>query len=131
PQRWRITPELVGDHYPWLLAGRLERAPQERFGRKLVTSLLNQDVQHHAVLVDRTPQPVALAFDLELHVVQVPFVAPTWASPPHLEGLSASEFGTPFADRLITHSHATLGHEFFDVTQAQGEAKSTARPRER
>jgi hypothetical protein len=64
PQRWRITCELVGDHHSRLGTGRCEYTPQEGFGRVLITSLLYQDVEDDAVLVDGTPQPVALAVDL-------------------------------------------------------------------
>jgi hypothetical protein len=40
----------------------------------LIAPLLNQNVEDDTVLVDGPPEPVALAFDLELHLVQMPFV---------------------------------------------------------
>lgn len=36
----------------------------------LVASLLHQDVKNDTVLVDRPPQPMTLALDLELHLIQ-------------------------------------------------------------
>src|SRR5712692_4375874 len=74
PQRRRITCELIGDHHSRLGPGRHQYPPQERFGRVLITPLLHQYVEDDAVLVDGTPQPVALAVDLQLHLVQMPFV---------------------------------------------------------
>jgi hypothetical protein len=40
----------------------------------LIAPLLHQNVEDNAVLVDCTPQPVALALDLQMHLVQMPFV---------------------------------------------------------
>ena len=53
----------------------LQQLPQQAFGRLLVPPALNQHVEHDAVLVDRPPQPVLLAGDLDLDLVQVPLVA--------------------------------------------------------
>jgi hypothetical protein len=104
----------------------VRHASQERFGRNLVTTLLHQEVQHHAVLVDCPPQPVRLALDLELHFVEMSFVTWAWASTTQLEGVRRAEFGTPLPDRLVAHGHAPLGQEFFDVAQA--ERKSEVQP---
>ncbi len=55
-----------------------------------VTPGRDQNVQHGAVLVDRTPQVVGLAVDLDEHLVQVPLIA--WPEPtatqPVREGLT-------------------------------------------
>ena len=44
------------------------RHPRERM---LITPLLHQNVEDDAVLIHRSPQPVTLALDLELHLVQM------------------------------------------------------------
>ena len=36
----------------------------------LMASLLHQDVQHYAVLVDGSPQPVAMAADADRYLIE-------------------------------------------------------------
>src|SRR5439155_20016248 len=67
--------ELVRDHNPRLVAVALDELAQEALGGMLITSRLNQDVQHDAVLVDRPPQPVARTTDTNSYFVEMPFVA--------------------------------------------------------
>ena len=62
-------------------------------------------IQDHAVLIDGTPQPVALALDLELHLVQVPFVTRAWASPAQSGGIARAEPRTPGTNRLVRDGH--------------------------
>src|SRR5689334_22682855 len=65
-----------------LAPGRPRPAP--RRPGMLITPLLYQAVEDNAIFVDGTPQPVTLALDLELHLVEMPFVARscTSATPP-------------------------------------------------
>src|SRR5437868_2290436 len=76
-----VACKLVGDHHPRLAARRLNHSAKERLGGMLIASLLDQDVQKHAMLIDGTPQPMTLASNLELHFVQMPFIARMSASP--------------------------------------------------
>ena len=41
----------------------------------LITPRLDQDVEHDAVLVDGSPQPVAMPTDADRNFVEMPFVA--------------------------------------------------------
>src|SRR6266571_1829288 len=95
---------------------------QEALGSYLIAPLLHLDVEDDAVLVDCPPQPVALAFDLELHLVQMPFV--TRASTPSTQscGVARAELCAPGSDRLVRDGHAPLGQQLLDVAQAQAEA---------
>src|SRR5205807_105638 len=72
--RW-VACQLVRDHNPRLVAVALDELAQEALGGMLITSRLDQDVQHDAVLVDRPPQPVATTTDTNGYFVEMPFVA--------------------------------------------------------
>src|SRR4030095_7980975 len=73
---WHITRQLVGENAPRPAAiRRIEHTMQEALCGVLVTSTLNQDVQHGSILVDGTPQPVPMLVDRESHFVQIPLVA--------------------------------------------------------
>ena len=52
----RVAQQLVSDHHLWFATRRGDHAPQEGLSGVLIASLLHQDVEHDAMLVDRAPQ---------------------------------------------------------------------------
>jgi hypothetical protein len=53
---WRVAGQLVGDHDPRLGAAlTVKHAMQEALSGYLIASVLDQDVQHDAVLINRSP----------------------------------------------------------------------------
>src|ERR1700722_4949269 len=58
-----VGSELVGDHDARRRAGGLEDLRHEPARRAAVSSTLNQNVEHEAVLIYRTPQPIWLSGD--------------------------------------------------------------------
>ena len=82
--------------------------------------------EHVAVLVDRAPQVMDGAVDLDENLVEVPFVAGAGSAPAQLVGVVRPELGTPGADRLVG-DHDTAGqHQLLDV--AQGQRKPVIQP---
>jgi hypothetical protein len=74
--RGRVAGELIGDHHARLGAAlTVKHTMQETLSGYLITPLLDQDIQRDAVLVNGSPQPVALATDLQRNFVQMPLVA--------------------------------------------------------
>jgi hypothetical protein len=53
--RWRMARQLVGDDHSRLCRLPLNQATEKGFCRLLVTSLLEQDVQHHTIRIYRPP----------------------------------------------------------------------------
>ena len=72
--RW-VTRELVGDDDSRLVANTVDDPAQKPFGGMLITPRLDQDVEHDAVLIDGSPQPVATPTDADRDFVEMPFVA--------------------------------------------------------
>ena len=70
-----ILPVLWRDPLP------LQQLAKQPFGGFRITSALNQDVEHDAVLVDGAPQPVRRPGDLDDDLVKVPLVATARRSP--------------------------------------------------
>ena len=80
-----------------------------------IPSILNQDVEHDTMLVDRPPEIVQLAIDPYEHFVQVPDTArPRTASAQSLGELH-TEFPAPPADALVGDAHTALGQDEFDI----------------
>ncbi|PRY84597.1 hypothetical protein CLV74_12215 [Donghicola tyrosinivorans] len=69
----RVGAELVRDQ-PARLAPAPEQLSKEAFGCARVPTRLNQDIQHIAIGVDRPPEPVLLALELDDDFVEMPFV---------------------------------------------------------
>ena len=57
----RVGAELVGDQSPRWAALLPQETLQQAFGRLGVASVLDDLIEHIAVLIDRPPQPVLLA----------------------------------------------------------------------
>jgi hypothetical protein len=121
---WRVACELVRDHHPRLCAAlAVKHSTQEALGSCLIAPLLNQDVQHDSVLIKGSPQPMALAADLQRNLVHMPFVAGAYPSAAQHGREGGAELGAPLSDRLVADDEAALGEQVLHVTEAEVEAK--------
>jgi hypothetical protein len=84
-----------------------------------IATRLDQNVDHIAVLVDRTPEILTLASNGDEELVQVPRVAQPTFSPLQPAGVIASELPAPLADGLVGDGDAPLRQEVLHVSQAQ------------
>src|SRR5689334_24955459 len=69
-----VGAQLVRDDHPRHRVSRLGESAEESLRRGIVPSVLHQDVQHHAVLVDSPPAALLLTVDLDEYLVRVPLV---------------------------------------------------------
>ena len=72
--RRTIASELIHHDDPRHIVKTFKQLVKKALGRTFVTSALNQDIQHVALLVDRSPKVMALAVDRDEHFVQMPLV---------------------------------------------------------
>jgi hypothetical protein len=96
---------------------------RKRLGGYLIPSVLDQDVQHDAVLVNGSPQPVTFATDLQRNFVQMPLVACSHSSSTQPCRKCGSELGAPLADGLVADDDPAFREEILNVTQAKMKAK--------
>jgi hypothetical protein len=122
PHRGWVAGQSVRDHHPGLIPTPVEHTSQEPLGRLLVLAWLDQDVEHLPVLVDGPPQLVPVPVDLQLHLVQVPFVPQSRPASLHPVGEALPELLAPAADGLVAQRDAALGEQFLDVAVAEQEA---------
>jgi hypothetical protein len=71
------------------------------------------------MFVDRPPQPGGLTAQRDEHLVQVPRAAHLAPNCFDVASKLCAKFIASVPDRLVTHDHATLEKQLFDVTQAQ------------
>ncbi|GAC1461103.1 MAG: hypothetical protein PVSMB2_22630 [Ktedonobacteraceae bacterium] len=72
--RCSIPGQFVGDDHARNIFQSFEELAKEFLCGLFVAAALHQDVQHVAILVDRSPKGMLLATDREDDLVQMPFV---------------------------------------------------------
>ena len=87
-----IVFQLIGDQHTRRTLLFSHQFAQQALGRFLVAPSLDEDIPNKAVLLDRTPEPVLLAGNGDDHLVQVPFIATTGATPTDAMGKFLAEF---------------------------------------
>ena len=104
---------------PWFS----KRATQQLQSRRLVPSLLDQDVENLALVIDGAPEPHLPTADPDEHLVQMP-AARRWASAT-AEVLrdQRAELDHPASDRLAADFDSALGQQFLNIADAEREAK--------
>ena len=76
-----IASEFVGDQPSRFAPLPLQQLPEESLGSSGVSSTLDQDVDHVAVLINGAPQVVSLALDADEDLVQEPDVSESTLPP--------------------------------------------------
>src|SRR5882724_3063907 len=116
-----VAPKAIGDDALRLILETVQQATEEPLRRGAIALLLDQNVQHHAMLIHRPPEVVQHTVDANENFIQVPGVARS--RPPAMQ--APRVFGTklvaPVADALPRHQDATLGQDEFDVPEAEAE----------
>ena len=115
-----VASQLVG-HDPAAHIATLQQAPEEALGGFGISPLLNEDVEHNAVLIHGAPKIVLHALDPDEHLVQVPLVPGPWPSAAQAVGKAPAEFLAPAPNGLIGDDNATFSQKQLDIPQAEAE----------
>ena len=109
-----IAGQLIGDHDARRPALPLQQLAEQALGGALITSALDEDVEHDAVLIDRTPQPVLLAGDFDRDLVQMPFVSGAGQPPSDPVSERLAELERPLSHSLVADEDAASGEHLLD-----------------
>src|SRR3984885_12601126 len=104
-----------------LVGHDLQQAPEEALGGFGISALLNEDVEHNAVLIHAAPKIVLHALDPDEHLVQMPLVRGPWPSAAQAAGKAPAELLAPEPNSLIGDDNATFSQEQLDIPQAEAE----------
>ena len=116
-----VASQSVGNDTKRFTSLTLEELAKESPRRPPVSTALYENVNHVAVLIYRTPEIVALSIDCHEHFVQVPRVTETALTPFQPASVLRSELDGSLSDRFISHVHATLGEQIFDLAKTETE----------
>jgi hypothetical protein len=120
---WDVAGQLIREDHA--RPGRLpiKEALQERFRCRLVASLLEEDVEDHAVRIDRTPEIPGAPADAQLHFIQVPPVTGSGSAPLDLRREAWPELEAPPADRLVRDHDPASGEHLLHLSIAHGKPR--------
>ncbi len=93
--RGGIAPQLVGDQPSGLASLAFQQLTEETFSGTPITTRLDEDVNHVAVLVDSTPEIVLLALDGYEELIQVPRITQATLSPLEPTSILGTELPAP------------------------------------
>jgi hypothetical protein len=117
---------LLGDAHARDVLTAFEELAEERLGRGLVATALDQDVKEIAVLIHRPPERVLLTTTSEKYLIPMVLIAGPRA--PELMGVLLAERPAPCADHLIGHDDPACEQPFFDITIAGAEVEGEPDP---
>src|SRR5690606_34229224 len=112
-----------GDHNPRCAALSRKKLAHETFGRLGIAAFLDQNLQHEAILINRSPKNVMLTFDRNNNLIQMPLVTKAWCPATDITGIGPSEFLGPFIHCLICDEYPAISQHIFDHAKAQWKAK--------
>ena len=118
-----VASQLVGHDHPRHTLKTFQQSLEEPFRGGPITSGLNQDVEHNAILIDRAPEIVLHALDPNEHLIEIPLVS--WLRPAAAAAYAISEiraeFLAPPPHRLIGDDNASFTQDQLNIAQAEAE----------
>ena len=116
-----MTSHLVGDEPEGFVSLALQESAKEALRRMLVPTGLDENVDHVAVLIDRTPQIMSLSTDRDEQLIEMSDIAEPALSLLQPLGVGWAELAAALPDGLIGDGDTAFGEQIFDVPEAQTE----------
>src|SRR5215469_13475262 len=99
-----------------------QKSPKEPLGRTLITTRLNQDIDHVAILIHGSPKIVLLAINPNENLTQVPAITETTLTLLQVSSIVGTELLAPDSNGFIRDDNAAFGEKILDITEAHAEA---------
>ncbi len=114
-----VAAQLVGHEPHGFLSLTFQEFPKEFSRRAPVPAGLDEEVDQVTVLVDRTPQILALTVDRDEDFVQKPRITEAALSSLQPPGVVGAELLAPLPNGFVRHDDAPFGQQVFDIPEAQ------------
>ncbi len=117
--------QFVRDDHPWNRTEPFEQLTEKLFGSLLVAPALDRNIEDVTIPpIDRSPELVLLAIDVQKHLITMPLVPRFGTTFFQFIGVRLTEFQTPLTDGFIDQHDSTCRHDLFDVAITEREAKT-------
>ncbi len=120
-ERSPVGAQLVGRHSGRSKAVLLQQLANELPGCGLVPPALDQDLQHLALIIDRSPQVYLPLVYAHHHLIKMPARAGPAPQLPQVPRNRRAELADPASDRLVRDIQPPLRQQLFNVPVAQRE----------
>ncbi len=116
-----VACKLIGNNHVRCVRAAFQESAEELPCCGLVSPALHTDVEHDALLVNRSPEIVLFAVDLQEAFIQVPLVSKLRTSAPKFVGILLTELPRPPSHGFIAEHNAASRYPFLDISEAQRE----------
>ena len=99
----------------------LQQLSQQSPRRPSASSWLDQEVQNFTFVVDRSPQPVIKATDLDNHFVEMSTRTGARTAAAKIARNQSAKLQEPASNRFVRNIDATLGQQILDITKRKRE----------
>ena len=103
-----ITLQFISDNHAWHILYSFEELTEKSFRCLFVASALDENVEHVAILIHRSPEIVSLPTDGEEDLIHMPRVATTRATTAQFIGRGLTKFQTPLPHSFRGHDDPAL-----------------------
>ena len=79
---------------------------------------MDEDIEDYAVLIDRSPEVMRDAVDLEENFIQMPLITDSSTPSPETGSIFFSELIAPASDRFVADEHSACRHHLFHIPEA-------------
>jgi hypothetical protein len=121
--RCAITGELVRHYNARGILQFPQQLPEESSSCLLASSLLDENIENAAILINSAPQILQATTDLDKHFVEMPGVTEFSTSSADAFDVVSAKSLTPCSNCFAGYANAALGHHFLNVAIADGEPK--------
>jgi len=101
----------------------LEQLPKKLLGRGLLSTLVDQDLHHPAVLSDCSQKIILLAIECDNNLIQMPLVSYLTTATTNCIAIVLSKLIALLPNCFLAHRNASFHQQFFQVRLAQGKSK--------
>ena len=113
-----VAAEFVGHEPHRFLSLTLQQSAKESPRCILVPAGLDEEINQVTVLVNRTPEIVALTVDRDKDSVQKPRISESTLSTLQLPGVVGAELRAPLPNGFVRHDDAPFGQQILDIPEA-------------
>jgi hypothetical protein len=117
-----VASRLVRHDLPGFTTVTCKQPPKKTLGSRTVPSGLQKHIDHFIIRVNRSPQVLLLAPDLDEDFVNEKCIAKTLVPTLQALGIFGSKLIKPQTNGFITYNNASFNQQIFDISIAQVEA---------
>ena len=113
-----VAAQLVGHAPHGFLSLTVQQSAEESPRRSPVSTRLDENVDHVAVLIHRAPEILALTVDRHEDFIQEPRISESTLSALQLPSVVGAEFPAPLPNGFVRHDDSSFGKQILNIPEA-------------